>query len=310
MFAHRQQLDVGETHVQHIRHERIGKLVPGQPAVAVLRLAAPRCGMHFVDAHRRVQCIGLAARLASRHPRWQAGHDAGRGRAQLRLQGIGVGTQRQLPALRVQQFELVAGTGADCGQKELPYATFAAQPHGMAPAIPEVEIADHADAAGVGCPDREPGALDSIQTHGLRAHHLAGAQMGAVSQQPQVGVAYGRTKAVRVFQHRFAAVAPAHLQLVGRLQPSTQHALEETIGMALRQSRQHPPVTSRDHQHLLGTGQEGTHRRATIAHAVRSQHRKRVAMAASADQRDVIGVDHGPVQPGAGMAGTCQMLAA
>ena len=45
MLRHRQQLDVGETHLEHVRQQRLGKLEIAHEAVPFLRLAPPGAEM-------------------------------------------------------------------------------------------------------------------------------------------------------------------------------------------------------------------------------------------------------------------------
>ena len=56
----------------------------------------------------------------------------------------------------------------------------------MTPAVPGVEVADDADALGIGCPDSEGGALDAVDFAQVRAEPLEGAKMRAFGEQPDV----------------------------------------------------------------------------------------------------------------------------
>ena len=113
--------------------------------------------MHLVDADRRVERVGALALLRRRPPPpASVPHHAGRGRAQLALQRVGVGLLRQQrgrrrPAARTCR----RCAGRDARQEDLPDAALAAQAHRVAAAVPAVEVADHADPRGVGGPHRE-----------------------------------------------------------------------------------------------------------------------------------------------------------
>ena len=72
MLHHRQQLDVREAHLLHVRHEAVRQLAVGQEAVAFFRHARPRSEMHFVDRHRPIEparcaLAPLAIHSSSRH---------------------------------------------------------------------------------------------------------------------------------------------------------------------------------------------------------------------------------------------------
>ena len=66
IFADRQQFNVREPHIKRIGHQLLGHLVPGQPALqaafAVMD-APPGTWMHFINAHGRIQRVGLLAQL-------------------------------------------------------------------------------------------------------------------------------------------------------------------------------------------------------------------------------------------------------
>ena len=118
--------------------------------------------------------------------------------AQLGVDGIWVGLQRQQLAVAGGDFELVARAFGHAGQEELPDAAFAAQPHRMAPRVPGVEVADDADLRRVRRPHGEARA-GHVQHHALRrAQHLERPQMGALAEQPHVELAKHRREAVGI----------------------------------------------------------------------------------------------------------------
>ena len=74
MFGHRQKLDVGKAHVEHVVHEFLGELAIGQRAIAFIRVTTPRPEVYLVDTdwtihgrlgrarvHPRVVLPGVAA---------------------------------------------------------------------------------------------------------------------------------------------------------------------------------------------------------------------------------------------------------
>ena len=140
MLADRQQFQMGETQVAGIGHQRVGEFAVIQPAPAIG--LAPRTQMHFVHGHRRSQGIGRCPRRLHRPPGRQAADHAGRAGPQFRLECIRVGFERDL-IVRAQNFKFVHIATHHLGQKNFPHPATMAQAHGVAPTVPQVEIADH-----------------------------------------------------------------------------------------------------------------------------------------------------------------------
>ena len=67
MLHHRQQLDVREAQVLHVRHEPVGQLAVGQEPVALLRHARPRAEVHLVDRHRPIAASSPRSRRVAIH---------------------------------------------------------------------------------------------------------------------------------------------------------------------------------------------------------------------------------------------------
>src|SRR6185436_17468292 len=73
------------------------------------------------------------------------------------------------------KLELVVVPLARRRNEDLPYAARAQGPHGMAASVPVVEVADDADALGVGRPDSEVHPGGRSDPHGMRAELLVNA---------------------------------------------------------------------------------------------------------------------------------------
>jgi hypothetical protein len=82
--------------------------------------------------------------------------------------GERIGFQRQRLALRTDDVELVVIADFGVRDEQLPIAN-AAHAHRMAPRVPEVEIADHADPPRIGRQHHKSDASDAIQCHKMRA---------------------------------------------------------------------------------------------------------------------------------------------
>ena len=66
MLGDRQQLDVGVTHLQHVRQQCLGKFEITELAISLFSFATPRAEVHFVNADRTLRPVLLPARF---HPR-------------------------------------------------------------------------------------------------------------------------------------------------------------------------------------------------------------------------------------------------
>ena len=97
--------------------------------------------------------------------------DRGGLRRLLGREGDGIGLQRHQRAVGPADLELVARAGLEARHEQLPDAAILPEPHRVAPAVPVVEVADHADLAGVRRPDGEAEAVDAVELARLGAEH-------------------------------------------------------------------------------------------------------------------------------------------
>ena len=291
VLTDRQQFEVREAHVLRIRHKLFGQFVPIQPAVVFFGLAPPTGQMHFVNAHRRIERIGRLARGRGQRHRRHYRDNTGRGRAQFRLPRIRVGLLRQQLAAGRQQFEFVARARRNAGQEQFPHAAFAAQAHGVAAAVPEIEVADHAHARGVRCPDRERGASHTFLFAWRGAEDFVRPQMRTFAEQPDVHVAQHGAEAVGVFDQRFTAVMPADAQLVGPFDAG--HAFEHTVGV---HCPQRPGVRASRDLHGHRARQESANQRRSVGLEVRPQHGENIAVLPFAQGFDRFGGEHRAIQ--------------
>jgi hypothetical protein len=137
VLHHRQQLDVGEAGLGHVRDQAVGQ-------VAVGLAGAPRPEVHLVDAH------GLLVRqplLAGGHPLVVAPgvdgvvHDGCRRGCLFGLPRHRVGLVVPLSVL-AEDLEPVDRARGDVGHEQLPDPRRPHRPHRVRPAVPEVEVAD------------------------------------------------------------------------------------------------------------------------------------------------------------------------
>ena len=57
MLGDADEFDVRVAHVEHIRDQLVGELIPGEKRRLAMPGAAPRARMHFIDRDRRAQRI-------------------------------------------------------------------------------------------------------------------------------------------------------------------------------------------------------------------------------------------------------------
>ena len=121
--------------------------------------------MYFIDRDRRIKLIGFFTLLALHHFFRQT-TDKRRGfRAHLRFEGVRVRFDSQL-TVGIDHLIFIQLTMLRTGDKQLPDTAFFAQAHRVATAIPVVELTNHRNTLGVGCPDGETRTGDAI--HGIR----------------------------------------------------------------------------------------------------------------------------------------------
>ena len=226
VLGDRQQLDMAEAHVLGVVHQLPGRF----PVVQELAFGAapPRTQMDFVDGHRLVQPVGGFTLLQPLGvaPRVGVGFgdDGGGARPHLELLAVGVGLEKDRPAVAVADFKLVQIAGAQIGNEQFPDAAAAAHPHRMHPAIPAIEVADDADPFGVGRPGRKQHAGDAVGFVRVRAQETVGVPVLAFAEQVQVEIGHLRREAVGIV---------GNMLVVVRIAPDQPVAFRHLIGLAL-----------------------------------------------------------------------------
>ena len=139
--------------------------------------------MHFINRHGRMLPVGRSAAiepgLVMPAVIRGSGDDRCSTGAHFKSPRIGVRLQTDFARLAVADFVFVEGAWLQVRQKQLPDAAAAAHPHGMAPPVPVIEIADDADAFGIRCPDREADARDTVHAVHVRAQDTIGMAVSA-----------------------------------------------------------------------------------------------------------------------------------
>src|SRR5262249_37494350 len=113
MLHHWEQLEVCVAQLFGVRNELIPQLFVSEPAIVVLRNAAPRAEVHFVDGDRRLVPVG---RGSLRHPpgilppMMIKGSDDRPGlRTKFGSESVWIGLERKQVAGSVEQFVLIDG---------------------------------------------------------------------------------------------------------------------------------------------------------------------------------------------------------
>ena len=202
MLHDRQQLDVGEAQIPDVGRQALGELAIGQVAVAFLGHPRPRSEMHLVDRHRLVE--PFAVRLPRRHPvvvlplvAADVAHDRRRQRRRLEGHRERIGLLQQ-PALGRPDLELVAQIVLQLGHEQFPHPRRHQPPHRMGAAVPAVEVADDADALGVGGPHREVHPGRRADHDPVRAKPFERAKQIAFAEQVQIEIGEDLSVAVGI----------------------------------------------------------------------------------------------------------------
>ena len=158
--------------------------------------------MHLVDGDRGGNPVeGAAAgeefRVAPGEAVQIAHHRGGLG-PMFRAEAEGVRLQGQPLSRGRLDLVLVAGPLAHLGEEDFPDAGGTPPSHGVAAAVPVVEVADHSDPLGAGRPDREVGARRTFVEHDVGAQAIVGPPMGALGPKVLVQLAQHRPEAKRV----------------------------------------------------------------------------------------------------------------
>ena len=228
MLHHRHQLHMGVAHLLHIGSQPLGGLpvvvelgaCDGLPRLVHCQLLAdPGAQVHLVDVHGLVLGVRFSPLL---HPRLVLpliavnvpDHGGGIG-PKLRIVGIGIRLQHGLPVPRLDLI-LVDIPLLEARNKQLENAGVvpAHLPHLMAPPIPLVEIANHADPHGAGRPHGKIHALHPVNGHGMRAHFLIYIVVNARSEFLNVLVCIQRRKGVGVTKLLLSAALKGNQQRI------------------------------------------------------------------------------------------------
>ena len=182
------------------------------------RLFLPGTDVDFIDAQGRTQ--GIAFPPAREPGLVRPGEFAGvphngrlfGGHLEEKAEGIGVELDA---AVGIANLKLVMRPLPHAGDENLPDAGGSEQAHGMAAAIPVVEITHDADPLGVGCPDRKTGTRHAIDDAQLRAELFINSPFVALVEQEQIGFAQRGPERIGITGAADVAAAVGDHEVVG-----------------------------------------------------------------------------------------------
>jgi hypothetical protein len=256
MLGHRHEFDMGEAEVARVGRQHVGELAIAEPAAALLRPAAPRAEMHLVDRDRRAQRVGSGGERRRPADGLEIDDDRSGARPHLGGESHRIGLQRQQLAVGADDLVFVLVSRLDARDEDLPEAV-AAHPHGMTAAVPEIEVADHADPTGVGSEHRERDARRAVDHHRMRAELLVETRMRALGEQVEIELGQHRRKSIGVFQLD-DAVAETRPDVVARR--SVGQAPHEQAGVVDAAEIAFMPLLV-DHLDLFGFRKKNPHHR-------------------------------------------------
>ena len=244
VLADRQELHVGVAQVADVVPERLAELPVGEEPVALLGDAPPGAQVDLVDRDGRVErvparALGRPGLVAPGVP-VERGHDRGGARLlDLELEGEGIRLQGEERPVLPQDLELVAAPLAEPGNEELPDAGARMAPHRVPAAVPAVEVAHDAHAAGVRRPHGEHHARHAVEDGRVGAELLVGLVVRALAEEQAVEVRQRRREPVRVLD------LPDAPRRVGDREADTGRA-RRVRGTSPRRSRPDADAPSRE----------------------------------------------------------------
>ena len=185
MLRHGKKLKVGKAHLHRVGDEFAREIVVAQKAV--VPLAPPRAEVNLVDRHGAAPCVGgrtpAYMRVVGPDEIVRARNDGGGGRPHLAGKAERIGFEWNEVALRGDNLVFVGGPFDNARREQLPEPAVDAFAHGVAAAVPLIEVADHGDAPGLRRPYREQHALDALMLDGVRAEPFIEALMGSLDEE-------------------------------------------------------------------------------------------------------------------------------
>ena len=231
VFRERQEFHVGVAHFLEVGDESFGEFVPVEETVGVGRVAAPGTGVDFVDVHGRAENLGCPVRL---HVEVVAPFVA------VEVRGDGGGCRAHFAEFRERvhfhvevavgavDFETVEFAFTEVRDEDFPDAGTAEHAHLVAASVPAVETANNGNGLGVGGPDGELHAFETLVFHEVCAELAVEFVVRARGDEVPVEFGEDRLECVRIGEFVLIAVVLLDDKVVEeRLEFGVEDGLEE-----------------------------------------------------------------------------------
>ncbi len=163
--------------------------------------------------------------------------------------------------------------------------------HRVDAAIPEIEIADHADAAGIRRPDREINSALAADLAQMRAKLVVKLLVISLREQVAIDLAHDRPVAVGIAQELLRAVKRNHLHEVGKIGRFVRHSrLVKPLDMEPLGRENLLLVFRRHDLDLLRLRAKNAHDQ-VIARLMRTEDLERIGMGSMQKGGDLVRVD-------------------
>ena len=201
-----------------------------------------------------------------------------------------IGLERQEAPGRIAHFVFVPLPLRQLGNEQFPDAGLVPQAHRMAPAVPDVEVADDADIVGVRCPDDKAAARDVAVLDHVRAEDIVEARRADVLDGGEIVGGKHRSEGIGVpFDARFAR--PGDFELVVGPVHRGNAAAEEAGRVDALQLAEEVAALDGQRADLGRSRQHGTNLVEVVADPVRSEDGEGIAMGRRDDRCDRAGMD-------------------
>ncbi len=198
MLSDRQQLDVRVAHLAHVLCQRWRHFPVREPPVPLIRRAAPRTEVQFIHRHGRRQHVCVPPTfdpcVVAPTVAIQFGHPRGRAWSNLGRKTVRIGALRHELVHSRHDPVLVRFAGTDPGNEPFPDARLRAQLERRCSRAPLIEVGNHIDLMGVGCPHREAHPFRAIALADVCAELVEAAIVFSFGQQMEVERAEGRPR--------------------------------------------------------------------------------------------------------------------